>query len=249
MTILQDTLAPSCPPCDLWPTSAVHAVESPTTRDDHGGFFHRRSFPRVKRQSPESIRLLANLQKVATGDHPALAQCYDLMGGAVFSLAVRMLRDRPAAEDVTQDIFVQVWRQAGNFDATRGSPEAWIMMIARTRILDRLRSRASGIVLKSVGDALPESPAADDWPDDLAITREHATNVREALAELPPDQRQALELAFFDGLTHVEISEKIKVPLGTIKTRIRLGLLKVRDRLQPLMGEHFAAPETTEERN
>ena len=170
------------------------------------------------------------------------------MGGAVFSLAVRMMRDRAAAEDVTQDIFVQIWRQAGNFDTSRGSPEAWIMMIARTRILDRLRSRASGVVLKSVGDSLPDSPAGDDWPDDQAITREHAVNVRQALANLPPDQRQALELAFFDGLTHVEISEKINVPLGTIKTRIRLGLLKVRDHLRPIMGENFASIDPTEER-
>jgi RNA polymerase sigma-70 factor, ECF subfamily len=200
----------------------------------------------VKRPSPESLRLLANLHKVAAGDHPALAQCYDLMGGAVFSLAVRMLRDRPAAEDVTQDIFVQVWRQAGNFDTSRGSPEAWIMMIARTRILDRLRSRASGVALKPVGDALPDAPAGDDWPEDQAISREHAVNVREALGQLPPDQRQALELAFFDGLTHVEIAERTKVPLGTIKTRIRLGLLKVRDHLRPIMGD---AQETPEERN
>src|SRR4051812_35874614 len=127
MTTLPDTLATSatCGPSERWPASTGHAVASPATPRDHAGFFRRRSITRVKRPSPESLRLLANLQKVATGDHPALAQCYDLMGGAVFSLAVRMLRDRPAAEDVTQDIFVQVWRQAGNFDASRGSPEAW----------------------------------------------------------------------------------------------------------------------------
>jgi RNA polymerase sigma-70 factor, ECF subfamily len=253
MTALQSSLASSitCPPRGAsatghWALIAGHSVATPAHRDDHGGFFRRRRNPRVKRPTPESLRLLATLQKVAAGDHPALAQCYDLMGGAVFSLAVRMLRDRPAAEDVTQDIFVQVWRQAGNFDATRGSPEAWIMMIARTRVLDRLRSRASGVVLKPVGDALPDSPAGDDWPDDLAISREHAVNVRQALTLLPPDQRQALELAFFDGLTHVEISQKTSVPLGTIKTRIRLGLLKVRDHLRPIMG---GLSESPEERN
>jgi RNA polymerase sigma-70 factor, ECF subfamily len=236
MTILEETIA--APP--ICRNGMVATVGG---RGDHGGFFRRRRKPALKRPSPESLRLMSSLQKVAAGEHPALAQCYDLMGGAVFSLAVRMLRDRPAAEDVTQDIFVQVWRQAGNFDASRGSPEAWIMMIARTRILDRLRSRSSGIVLKSVGDALPDSPAGDDWPEDLAITREHAVNVRQALAELPADQRQALELAFFDGLTHVEISQKTNVPLGTIKTRIRLGLLKVRDHLRPMMGDAPASPE------
>ncbi|HVX86393.1 MAG TPA: sigma-70 family RNA polymerase sigma factor [Phycisphaerae bacterium] len=162
---------------------------------------------------------------------------YDLMGSVVFSLAVRMLRDRSGAEDVTQDIFSQVWRQAANYDTSRGSPEAWIMMIARTRILDRLRSRSAGIVLKPVGDNLPDAPDAEDWPDDLAVSREDAANVRRCLSELPQDQKHAIELAFFDGLTHVEISEKLNVPLGTIKTRIRLGLLKIRDRLKELMGE------------
>jgi RNA polymerase sigma-70 factor, ECF subfamily len=188
-------------------------------------------------RSPESLALLTHLKAMARGDHPALAKAYDLMGPVVFSLAVRMLRDRPAAEDVTQDIFVQIWRQAGNYDTSRGSPEAWIMMIARTRILDRLRSRSSGIILKPVGDNLPDAPDAEDWPDDLAITREDAVNVRKALAELPADQKHAIELAFFDGLTHVEISEKLSVPLGTIKTRIRLGLIKIRDSLRNLMDE------------
>lgn len=194
----------------------------------------------VNRQNPESQQLLAALQQMARGEHPALGSCYDIMGPVVFSLAVRMLRDRPAAEDVTQDIFVQVWRQAANYDTTRGSPEAWIMMIARTRILDRLRSRSAGIILKPVGDNLPDAPDAEDWPEDMAISREDAANVRRALAELPHDQRHAIELAFFDGLTHVEISEKLSVPLGTIKTRIRLGLLKIRDQLRELMGEEQA---------
>ncbi len=191
----------------------------------------------MKQPNPESVALRKALQRMAEGDHPALAACYDLMGSVVFSLAVRMLRDRAAAEDVSQDIFVQVWRQAGNYDVARGSPEAWIMMIARTRILDRLRSRKAGVVLKPVGENLPDAPAAEDWPDDLAITREDAVNVRQALAELPAEQKQAVEMAFFDGLTHMEISEKVSVPLGTIKTRIRLGLMKIRDQLRLVMGE------------
>ena len=149
----------------------------------------RRRSASVNRSNPERLALLEDLKKMARGEHAALARCYDLMGSIVFSLAVRMLRDRPAAEDVTQDIFIQVWRQAGNYDTNRGSPEAWIMMIARTRILDRLRSRAAGVVLKPVGENLPDAPDADDWPDDLAVTHEDAVNVRTALAELPADQR------------------------------------------------------------
>lgn len=199
-------------------------------------------------RSSEPNPLLEVLKAMARGEHAALARCYDQMGPVVFSLAVRMLRDRPAAEDVTQDIFVQVWRQAANYDTSRGSPEAWIMMIARTRVLDRLRSRAAGIVLKPVGDNLPDAPDAEDWPDDTAISREDAVNVRHALAELPQDQKHAIELAFFDGLTHVEISDKLKVPLGTIKTRIRLGLMKIRDQLRELMGEELVEATASEER-
>jgi RNA polymerase sigma-70 factor, ECF subfamily len=202
----------------------------------------------VKRVNPESAALLNALQRMAAGDHPALARCYDLMGSIVFSLAVRMLRDRAAAEDVSQDIFVQVWRQAGNYDPDRGSPEAWIMMIARTRVLDRIRSRGAGVVLKAMGDHLPDAPGAEDWPDDLAISREDAANVRKALADLPGEQRQAIELAFFDGLTHMEISEKTGVPLGTIKTRLRLGLMKIRDQLRLIMDEDTSEAGSFEER-
>ena len=209
--------------------------------------FRRRSAPALKRPNPESEALLKALQRMADGDHPALALCYDLMGSIVFSLAVRMLRDRAAAEDVSQDIFVQIWRQAANYDPSRGSPEAWIMMIARTRVLDRIRSRSAGVVLKAVGDNLPDAPAADDWPDDLAISREDAANVRQALTELPTEQRQAVEMAFFDGLTHMEISEKTAVPLGTIKTRIRLGLMKIRDQLRLVMDEPSSAAGPSEE--
>ena len=183
-------------------------------------------------RTPPSNGLAERLREMGQGDHVALGKTYDLMGPAIFSLAVRLLRDRQGAEDVTQDIFLQIWRQAGNYDPARGSPEAWMMMIARTRILDRLRSRAAGVVLKSVGDNLPDAADADDWPDDLAITNEDASAVRTAIGELPADQRQAIELAFFDGLTHVEISERMNVPLGTIKTRIRLGLMKIKDKLE-----------------
>ena len=122
------------------------------------------------------------------------------------------------------------------------------MMIARTRILDRIRSRGAGVVLKSVGENLPEAPAAEDWPDDLAITREDAANVRQALGELPAEQKLAIEMAFFDGLTHIEIAEKTSVPLGTIKTRIRLGLMKIHDQLRLIMGEADNETAPSEER-
>lgn len=190
-----------------------------------------------RKHNAESVKLAGIFGQMARGEHAALAGCYDLMGPVVFSLAVRMLRDRGAAEDVTQDIFVQVWRQSGNYDRARGTPEGWIMMIARTRILDRIRSRRAGVVLRQAGDQMPEAPDADDWPEDMAISREEAAGVRRAILDLPPEQRQVVELAFFEGLTHQEIAEKTSVALGTIKTRIRLGLLKIKDRLRGVMGE------------
>jgi RNA polymerase sigma-70 factor (ECF subfamily) len=211
--------------------------KSSTDDDKSAGGGPARGTKGSRVSSPETLQLIAHLKAMATGNHAALGKCYDAMGPVVFYLAVSMMRDRAAAEDVTQDVFVQVWRQAGNYDSQRGSPEAWMMMIARTRILDRIRSRNAGVVLKPVGDNLPDAPDENDWPDDLAVTREDAVNVREALRELQHDQRQAIELAFFDGLTHVEISEKTGVPLGTIKTRIRLGLLKIREKLRGLMED------------
>jgi RNA polymerase sigma-70 factor, ECF subfamily len=191
----------------------------------------------VARKSSDPSPLEKSLQQMAQGDHVALGACYDLIGGVVFSLAVRMLRDRQAAEDVVQDIFTQVWQKAATFDATRGSAEAWILMIARSRVLDRLRSRAAGVQVRPMGDNLPEEPDAEDWPDDLAISREQAATVRTALFTLPAEQRKLIEMAFFDGRTHVEIADQLGVPLGTVKTRIRLGLMRIREVLAGVLGE------------
>ena len=227
MTVAQTMVAPSVLIANRHCAGDHRALESARAAQT----CNRQRVPRLNR-SPASLELAGHLRAMAAGNHAALAKCYDSMGPVVFSLAVRMLRDRSAAEDVTQDVFIQVWRQAANYDTARGGPEAWIMMIARTRILDRLRSRSAGVVLKSVGEHLPDAPDAEDWPDDLAVSHEDAIGVRTALAALPPDQKQAIELAFFDGLTHVEIANKLGVPLGTIKTRIRLGLLKIKEALR-----------------
>ncbi len=240
ITLVQQQLPLQAPTPGFAPRTAAHhhgGQEPPAA----GPQWRRALTPR--RQNPEAEKLSAHLAQLAAGTHSALAGCFDLMGPVVFSLAVRMLRDRGAAEDVTQDVFVQVWRQAQNFDPARGSPQAWVMMIARTRILDRLRSRRAGIALRHAGDQLPEAPDAEDWPDDLAISREHAACVRKALLELPTEQRQAVELAFFEGLTHQEIAQRTDVALGTIKTRIRLGLLKIRDRLRSVMEETPGDPD------
>jgi RNA polymerase sigma-70 factor, ECF subfamily len=164
------------------------------------------------------------LRRLAEGDAQALGAFYDAYAGLVNGLALRILRDQSEAEDVVQEVFVQAWRQAGRFDPARGTPEAWLCTIARTRSLDRLRRRAAR--REDPGDA---APAPTGQP-----RTEEALAVRAALEGLSPDQRRALELAYYEGLTQSEIAHRLGEPLGTIKTRIRTAMLRLRETLSPL---------------
>ena len=166
----------------------------------------------------------ALIRRMTTGDAQALAEIYDHYAGLVNGLALRILRDRTEAEDVVQEVFVQIWRQAARFDPGRGSPEAWICTMARTRALDRLRRRASRREEPSEA-----APGATEVP-----RTEEALAVRKALTTLSTDQRRALELAYYEGLTQTEIAERLGEPLGTIKTRIRTAMIRLRDVLEPL---------------
>ena len=174
------------------------------------------------------------LARIAKRDREAVAVFYDQMAGALFSIAVRILGDAHEAEEALQDVFVQIWDKAAAFDPTMGSPFHWTLSITRNRCIDRLRARQRRFRLIS---ELQETPAAghatDDHPFQVALTEDELAAVRSAVSGLPGEQRQAIEMAFFGGMTHLEIAEALKTPLGTIKARIRRGMLKLRDSLQP----------------
>jgi RNA polymerase sigma-70 factor (ECF subfamily) len=165
----------------------------------------------------------ALLRRLAAGDQKALGEFYDLYAGLANGLALRILRDTADAEDVVQEAFVQVWRQAGRYDPRRGSPQAWLCTIARTRALDRLRRRVS-----RREDTAEAAPPGTETPQ-----TEEALTVRKALDGLSADQRRALELAYYEGLTQTEIARHLGEPLGTIKTRIRTAMIRLREALGP----------------
>jgi RNA polymerase sigma-70 factor, ECF subfamily len=175
----------------------------------------------------------AALRRMAQGDHSALAELYDRNARLVFSLALRILQNRADAEDVVQEVFAQVWTQAGRYDTTRGAVAAWMLTMARSRAIDRLRSRNSR----------PETPSetriVEDLPDtaprqDLdLLSAEQVEILQRALNELPIPQRMALELAYYEGLTHAEIADRLSEPLGTVKTRIRQAVIRLRESLAP----------------
>jgi RNA polymerase sigma-70 factor (ECF subfamily) len=169
----------------------------------------------------DDMRLVA---RVRAGDPQALAELYDRYSSVVYAVGLRILQDTGAAEDILQDIFLQLWRKPEAFDSSRGSLGAWLAVIARHRSIDRLRQRRpeSDIEDCVIANA---TDLRDETERSLVIEK-----VRVVMKEMSPDQRTAMELAFFQGLTHTEIAEKTGEPLGTIKTRIRSGLQMLRTR-------------------
>ena len=169
------------------------------------------------------------LKAVARGDEQALAQLYDSYRVILFGLLVRILNSREEAEDVLQEVFLQVWRRARDFDETRGKPFTWLVTLARSRAIDRLRSLGARdrVAQASVREAAEEvSDAARD-----TFRSEQRALVTSALSQLPEEQKRPLVLAYFDGLTQSEIATKLGAPLGTVKTRMRGGMIKLRELL------------------
>jgi RNA polymerase sigma-70 factor (ECF subfamily) len=169
-----------------------------------------------------SVSDISLISAVRSGDERAMAALYDRYSGIVYSIALRVLGDTSAAEDILQEVFIQVWRSPAAFDSSRGNLGAWLAVIARNRAIDNLRKRRSETDIEDVVVSI-ECDLAGDAERTRAMDK-----VRRALGAMPPAQRSALELAYFEGLTHTEIASKTGEPLGTVKTRIRTGLLALR---------------------
>jgi RNA polymerase sigma-70 factor, ECF subfamily len=172
---------------------------------------------------------------VARDESWALAELYDRYVRLVFSLALKVLNDRAGAEEVVQEVFAKVWRGARAFDGKRGKFSSWLIGIAHHQCIDELRRRRVRPMSESIDDSAAAELPGDDDPAQAAEQAIERDRIRRALAMIPAEQRIAIELAFFEGLTHREIADRTGDPLGTVKTRVRLGMQK----LKQILGERI----------
>lgn len=171
---------------------------------------------------------------VTEGRAEALEILYDRYAGVCYGLALRILGDRQDAEEVVQDTFVSLWRRAGTYDRRQGRPYSWLLKITRNRAIDELRRKGSARKPRQVAQVQPEMTRGPDSVEAAAGASELQAVVGDALEGLPPDQREVLEMAYMEGLSQREISEHTGIPLGTVKTRTRLALKKLRESLHPV---------------
>ncbi len=174
------------------------------------------------------------IHQVAQGDQQALGTFYDATSPLVYGLALRILGNTATAEEVTLDVYTQVWRQAAVYNAQRGTPSAWLFMLTRSRAIDLVRSQAQE--QKRIASLeVAEMFTLVSTPEESSVAAEQRRLVQAAFAALTPEQREALELAYFSGLSQGDIAARLGLPLGTVKTRIRLGMMRLRELLRPLV--------------
>ncbi len=178
------------------------------------------------------------MARIAQGDQVAFSALYDRLSGPLFSLAFKMLGNAAEAEDALQEVCLQIWRRAAAYDSSQSSVFSWAVLLTRGKVIDRLRARGrrARVISASIEDEGnlidPTDASTAETAADNMNRNEEATRVRTVLGGLPPDQRQAIEMAFFSELTHHEIAAQLNQPLGTIKARIRRGMLRLRDGLR-----------------
>ena len=182
------------------------------------------------------------VRRMASGDESAIAALYDRYGSVLYAVAYRIVGQKADAEEVVMEAFAQVWRDASRFEASRGSVAAWLTMISRSRALDHIRSRdrRERLNTSAAREDQAQTPTMGSWGTDPGYQveqTERQKRVAEAMASLSPVQRQAIELAYYDGLSQSEIAERLNEPLGTVKTRVRLGMMKLREALRPYYYE------------
>ena len=186
----------------------------------------------VRREKAERLADEELMPLVGRKDPEAFEVLYDRHGGAAYSLAYRIVGDRAAAEEVTQEAFISVWRSGARFDAARGSVRSWLLSVVRNRAIDFLRSRASKAPKLDFDDeASLEQRPAQERTEEEALRRETSAELRGALGKLPGEQSKVIELAYFGGFSHSEIARILGLPMGTVKGRMRLGLEKIRGEL------------------
>ena len=175
------------------------------------------------------------LQRIAARDTAALADLYDRHNRLLFGLILRIVRDRAEAEDLLQEVFVRVWTRAELYNPLLGSPTSWLVRLARNRTIDRIRARRRSLNESSLDEAAvdPVSSSRDiRSPETAVLADERRGTLMDALAGLPAEQRCLIEAAFFEGFTHSELATRFGLPLGTVKTRVRTGMIAMRQRLE-----------------
>jgi RNA polymerase sigma-70 factor (ECF subfamily) len=182
---------------------------------------------------PRFTELTGLVERMAQGHQDALAQLYDATSSTINGLLRRMLERPEDAEEVLLDVYMKAWKYAGAYSEKRGSVQAWLVTMARNTAIDRIRQKsAQPKMMAFEPDETPEPVSRDSSPEEQSLDRERRRRVQQVLNELPDEQREALVLAFFGGLTHIELAEQLGEPLGTIKSRIRMGLMRLRGLLE-----------------
>ncbi len=194
------------------------------------------SFFQTVNDQENEVRDIELLRQIADGDRAAFAEFYDRHSLLMFSVASRILNEPSDAEDVMQEAFVQIWEKAKSFDPKLGKAASWAAILVRNKAIDRIRSSQRRTrMAQEAGPELAFAATSTDSANEAIHGAEKARLIQTAIVELPAEQRRAIEMAYFSGLTHIEISEKLQEPLGTIKARIRRGLLKLREQLEGVL--------------